>query len=254
MSVTRWRAPSQGRARASSSWEENPKSVATIAAASDDLPDSLGPTMRLSRRGSRTASYPTMGPKPSMWIRSNRMAWVLELGEPDPERERRDLLFLLGLRPREPLQRAPHERATDRGLVAKSTQERRVQEVGMVVDFQVKETVPDPGGNALGFEHKIGRALEAHPDDFTVPGEGGDPVDQLVLVMHVGPHELDRDLGEGARVPGLALDRDRAAAQGHDEEVARAVLAEFPALERSRVYRHRAPLAHFDEVVIVAES
>src|SRR5438093_12888859 len=123
MSVTRWRAPSQGRARASSSWEEKPKSAATIAAANDDLPDSLGPMMRLSRRGSKTASYPTMGPKPSMWTRSNRMAWVLELGEPDPERERRDLLLLLCLRPRESLQRAPDEGPTDSGLVAERSQE-----------------------------------------------------------------------------------------------------------------------------------
>src|SRR2546426_2534192 len=123
--------------------------------------------MRLSRRGSRTASYPTMGPKPSMCMRSNRMAWILELSEPDPERERRDLLLLLGLSPREPLQRAPHERAPDRALIAKSTLERRVQEVGMVVDLQVKETVPDPGGNVLGLEHKIGRALQTHANDFT---------------------------------------------------------------------------------------
>ena len=55
-----------------------------MASAKEDLPDSFGPMTRFRRFGSKAASNPTTGPKPSMWTRSNRMAGILELGEPEP--------------------------------------------------------------------------------------------------------------------------------------------------------------------------
>src|SRR5690348_7045823 len=106
-----------------------------MAAASEDLPDSFGPMMRFRRLGSKAAVNPRMGPKPSISTRSNRMAWILELGEPQPERERHGILLVLRPSLGEAVQRAPHERAANRGLVPELAQERHVHEVGAVIQL-----------------------------------------------------------------------------------------------------------------------
>src|SRR5258705_9432728 len=132
-----------------------------MAPAKEDFPDSLGPMIRFRRFGSKTASNPVTGPKPSMWTRSNRMAGILEFGEPEPERERHRFLLLLCGGLGQAVQRPPNEGAADGGLILELAQERRVHEVGAVVHLQVEELIPEGAADALGLEGEVGRPLEA---------------------------------------------------------------------------------------------
>src|SRR5882672_1394221 len=160
-----------------------------MAAAKEDLPASFGPMTRFSRRGSNVTSNPITGPKPSTVTRSNRMAGILELGQPEPERERHRFLLLGCLCLGEAIQRAPHKRAADGGLVLELPQERLVHEEGPVVDFEIKEPLPDRSVHALGLEREIRGALQPNPHDLAVPGEGGDPVEEAALVVDLGARE-----------------------------------------------------------------
>src|SRR5262249_10375123 len=161
-----------GFARCSSSWDENPKRVTVRAAAREDFPDSLGPMMRFSRLGSNAASNPATGPNPSIWTRSNRMAWILELREPEPERERHGFLLLPRVGLGQAIQGPAHEGAPDGGLVLELTQEGGVHEVGAVIQLQMEEAIADRAPDAIGLEGEIGGALQADLDDLALAGEG----------------------------------------------------------------------------------